>query len=152
METETACVSKLPDKPSALIRVALEDLEKCEKDPRYEINMGRWHERTLTDEDNPDSAKCAVCFAGVVVANRLGLTPDETFRFKAFDYETRSKLLALDEFRCGCWRIALAHMGINEPSEPLEINPFEIAIYRQDPAQFKTDMRALADLLESKGL
>jgi hypothetical protein len=32
----------LPDKPSALIRVALEDMRAMEEDTRYRINMGVW--------------------------------------------------------------------------------------------------------------
>jgi hypothetical protein len=35
---------KLPKKPSALLRLALADLEKAEKSPRVKINMGEWHE------------------------------------------------------------------------------------------------------------
>lgn len=34
---------KLPDKLSTLIRVAVEDAKKIEKDPRYILNMDIWH-------------------------------------------------------------------------------------------------------------
>ena len=36
-------MSELPSKPSQLIRVALADLAKAERDDRYKIDMGIWH-------------------------------------------------------------------------------------------------------------
>ena len=33
----------LPNQPSELLKLALNDLEQVENDPRYDINMGEWH-------------------------------------------------------------------------------------------------------------
>ena len=40
MSTET---SKLPDKPSELILIALKDLRAAEASEKYDINMEDWH-------------------------------------------------------------------------------------------------------------
>lgn len=55
----------LPYLPSALLELALADLEKIEVDPEFEINMGDWFSRP-----RPDS-KCQVCLAGAVMAKTL---------------------------------------------------------------------------------
>jgi hypothetical protein len=143
---ETACVCKLPDLPSALIRVALEDLEKCEKDPRYEISMGDFHFAYQN--------KCYVCLAGAVIAQTLGAGhqrdcgPTALVRM-GMEREARA-MYALDSFRVGRVEEALGYLQIPKPADmPATRAHWH---YSSDPAQFKTDMRALADLLESKGL
>ena len=40
-------MNKLPDKPSELIRLALDDLEKAEKSPTYEVNADKLEEIRL---------------------------------------------------------------------------------------------------------
>jgi hypothetical protein len=53
----------LPDKPSDLLQLALDDLELCEKDRNYTIDMSEWH-----TPSQDESEKCAVCIAGAVIA------------------------------------------------------------------------------------
>ena len=67
--------SKLPDQPSALIRVALDDLKKCMGDPTYEINMAKWH-KPLANQGN--SALCSVCLAGAVLAQTFKIPASES--------------------------------------------------------------------------
>ena len=57
-----SAVATLPDKPSELIRLALSDLEKCEGDSRYEVDMNEWHVPTQKGH------VCYVCLAGSVMA------------------------------------------------------------------------------------
>jgi hypothetical protein len=145
--SDKTCVSKLPDKPSALIRVALEDLEKCEKDERYRIYMADYH---LATSNGP----CLVCLAGVVLAKTIGIPPTETYgptRLAADgNLDNARKLYALDLFRCGSIKAALSDLRIPHP-DGLP-NHHGVTDYDRNPAQFKTDMRAMADLLESEGL
>lgn len=80
-------------KPSELIRVALEDLEKCEADPRYRVDMSLWHE--------PHCGECYVCLAGAVMAQELGVGTTRRACPTSFDEDVRERLNALDGFRRG---------------------------------------------------
>jgi len=75
---------------------ALEDLEACEKDPRYHVNMGIYH---LPENDSP--GVCSVCFAGSVMAKRLGSDPELPAHTHDFDGKTETMLDAIDGMRCG---------------------------------------------------
>ena len=149
-------MSKLPDKPSELIRVALADLEKCEADPRYLIDMDRWHSGIRHDSNEP----CAVCFAGSVMAQRLGA--DHRYYISGpgrFD-EDEGKLHALNAFREG--RIAAGliafygHLPSSQPpgaSDVVESLVDEgISPYAWDPSEFKSDMEALAEAFSERGM
>lgn len=127
----------LPDKPSELIRLALADLEECEKDPRYAIGMVRWHA--------PEDGRCVVCLAGAVMAKSLDAPIDQF----VVPEDDQKALYALDEFRVGNILQALLYMGY--PSSPIENYRF-INRYGTDRDVFKSDMRTLAEDLEKAGL
>lgn len=59
--------TQLPDKPSELIRLALKDLRKTERQFwKYKIDMDIWHSgKTST------LSRCSVCLAGAVMAQTL---------------------------------------------------------------------------------
>lgn len=138
-------MNTLPDKPSELIGLALHDLELCEKDPRYEIDMANWH--------NPhgEDGKCAVCFAGATLAKSLNVHPSEAMEPPDFDEDTEAKLGALNEFRTGDVYEGLYLMGIEYPDDIME-SDVAVVPYITDPEAFKADMRKLADTLEEHGL
>lgn len=143
----------LPTVPSALIRVALKDLEACEKDPKYSICMADWH------SPDPESGMCYVCFAGSVIAKSLKSSPaDMREPADFFSYgdglpnkDLRGPLEALEAFRTGQIAHGLYRMGV-VPSKPVK---FEITVpfaYEENPEAFKATMRELADYLESQDL
>lgn len=139
----------LPDKPSALIRVALADLAKVEADPKYRVDMSEW---VLWDGD---SSPCEVCFAGAVIVGTLGGGPNFTEDFfrshpHLFDSGTSRKLHALDAFRNGYVSLALEHMGIYGRDKVLlnrTLSPYEI-----DRAAWRADMEKLANDLQMVGI
>lgn len=140
---------KLPDKPSELIRVALTDLELCEKDSRFKIGMGAWYV--------PSSTKpiCHVCFAGAVMAMRLGYTQvgvSEIWKKvghpEDFKKEISDKLHALDCFQSGKTDLGLVYMGLGEISFNRET---EIVSYHENSSAFRNSMENLADELEKAG-
>jgi hypothetical protein len=139
-------IKKLPNKPSKLIRAALEDLAACEADPRYKVTMKAcWH--------TPVDGKCKVCLAGAVMAKRLYAPSDRdiTTLNYAYDPHTRKRLLALDDFRSGNIRAGLNHCLI--PVEFKFPDRLPIPDYnKKRPHIFHTAMSALADLLEVNGL
>lgn len=85
----------LPARASDLLDVALRDLQACEQDPRFHIDMGTWF------SPNGDET-CGVCLAGAVMAKSLGqgfsiaLLP-ASFRDPAIE----RALLAINSFRVG---------------------------------------------------
>lgn len=131
----------LPDKASSLIRVALEDMEKCEADGGYVINMGTYH-RSFYD------GTCHVCFAGVVMAQSLNVPKGCTCYPSSFISEpgVTGKLRALDCFRQGHVAAGLEQMGL--PTSGFANNWIG---YSHDD-KFKERMRKLADQLEAAGL
>ena len=80
-------MNQLPDKPSELIRLAIRDMQLCERDPRYNLNMNQWHSGGSSDGERV----CQVCMAGSVMAKTLQV-PIE-------DYEDMIETLFYDKMR-----------------------------------------------------
>ncbi len=143
---------KLPDVPSQLIRVALADLKKAEKSPKYKIDMGIWH------EPMGGMGRCAVCFAGAVMAGSLGAKPDYHCGPLGFGEETAYKLEALDFLRNGeispllraCGEDFERRAEIKE--EFYNTKLANVPQYENNPGQFKQRMAMIAGWLERRGL
>lgn len=143
-------MTTLPDKPSALIRLALADLRKVESMPEtYRVDMDRWH--------HPMLGKCSVCLAGSVIAQTLGedpavdTDPDEI----AADAEGfGDKLSALNSFRVGDTHWGIHTMlGVSAARDlPETLQAALITPYATDPEAFHRDMSRLADDLSAAGL
>jgi hypothetical protein len=135
--------TKLPDKPSALIRLALRDLEKCERSKRYGINMAEWHK---------PNGVCEVCLAGAVMAKTLSVPANvhlDPFAMLPHQDDSARKLIALDYFRCGQVNAGIINMGVTCGRY---IGPERITNYLDNKPQFKKDMRKLAAMLAKEGL
>lgn len=136
-------MSILPDKISELIRVALYDLEQCERDDRYRIEMMDWH---VPDEVGVEDPVCEVCLAGAVMAKRLGISP-HFYAGAGTIQEESHKLTALDALGRGATVEAEICLFLN-----VGIQPREMASYDENrPEPFKGDLRALADEYEAAG-
>jgi hypothetical protein len=135
-------VVTLPDKPSALILLALRDLALVEKDKRYAVDMNNYH--------FPYGKKCAVCFAGAVMAKTFRTRINTRTTPFELPYHHWSKLLALDCLRLGRIREGLMYMDMKKPRWIKSI--VAITDYILDPRAFRKDMEALAMLLASHGL
>ena len=118
-----------------LLNLALDDLEKCEKDPDYLIDMGEWH--------FPYGGKCFVCLAGAMMAKSLGTSPH--YDGSPEDFENCSELQALDCLRCGDVEQAYYVLGIESKVPDRRITP-----YSQSPDAFKKELRQLAKELENE--
>lgn len=133
---------KLPDKPSALIRLALRDLEKCERSSKYKVEMAYWHD---------PNGKCKVCLAGSVIAKTLGVKPNQQLHpDDCTDNDTRRKLFALNAFRLGGIHGGLDEMGIERPNTIPMTVPREF--YKENSTKFKVFMRGVATMLAKEGL
>ena len=126
--------------PSELINTAMIDLEACERDPRYHIEMGLWH--TGTDWDTgPSESICNVCLAGAVMAKTLDVNHRFSHVPDSFDIETEFALRALDFFRVGNIECALEIMNIPMPDELDEL--YFITDHAADYSQFHADMNRM---------
>ena len=135
---------KLPDLPSELIRLALADLEKVERQRKYVVDMAVWH--------SPESKRCVVCLAGSVIAKSLGGAIGDELGPASFDEATEKKLCALDHYRDGEVYAATVKLGREWPENEQLREIVDITEYSEDPDQFHADMHRLADDLEKAGL
>lgn len=130
-------MDRLPDKPSELLLLALEDLQKVESDPRYVVDMGAWHS---------PNGKCRVCLAGAVMAGKLGVTPDQSMTPSRLPEAL--KLRALDFLRVGEIDLALRTLGyyarFGTHGTP--------ASYHSNRRGFYVDMLGLVGILQAEGL
>jgi hypothetical protein len=144
--------AQLPNKPSGLIRLALEDLKKCLANPDYEIDMDVWHSPT-------DEGTCHVCLAGAVMAQTLRLEPDGDL--SPYDLVTKyhmpqevvDKLRAINSLRLGMVEFGLDAMGIDIAESGLALDKYyTITAYADDVEQFQQDLHELANTLERQGV
>jgi hypothetical protein len=137
-------MTNLPKKPSKLLALALGDLEKCEQDDRYVIDMQTWH---ITHGDG-----CHVCLAGAVLAQSLGCKPDEDPDFNDDYYFEALQLYALNEFRNGNIHTGFMQLDMldmfDKSSLPASV---PVCTYRYSPWLFKNQMREIVELLEGAG-
>lgn len=132
---------KLPDKPSALIRLALRDLAKVERSKNYRVHMSTWHDGT--------GGVCAVCLAGAVMAKSLNCNRAEYLLPSNLPYPLNSKLGALNFFRIGQIEEGLAVMQVFR--KVFFPNRY-IVRYQDDSLKFKSDMQQLARDLAAANL
>jgi len=148
----------LGKKPSTIIRRALDDLKAVEKNPKYCVDMGAWHEPRYDDRAIGPEPVCAVCLAGAVIANRLHADPNDDLSPGMIGMISRSqdlanKLDALDDFRMGNVHTALDTMGKLTPRALIEV-PDDVTVppYNVNRAGFKRALRRIAAKLQSVGL
>ncbi len=112
----------LPKKLSDLIEVALYDLEKCEADPKFKIEMSTWFDK-YTDKNG---VHCEVCFAGAVLAQTIPYKVKDikhrSFEFCFNDIEDSigKKLQALDHVRNGDMQGAFEEFDIDIKDQKYE--------------------------------
>lgn len=132
----------LPQKPSKLIRRALQDLEAVERSPKYSVHMGFYHSPRAIDD------ACAVCFAGAVIA-RAGNKTNRWLDPDQFPPATRAKLYALDQFRRGHVAEGIFKLLAYPEDVPIDARAdMHVPEYDANPAGFKSALREMATRLE----
>ena len=134
--------------PSELIRVALIDLELCEKDDKYFVSMNSWH-HPYKKEDI-----CYVCLAGAVMAKSLHMNRARFGEPCDFPRQISLKLRALNWLREGRvtkgMSVYFESMGDNIIPK-IMLEDVSVTPYWANPHNFKVDMHDLADALEKEG-
>jgi hypothetical protein len=145
--------TKLPDKPSELLMVAMIDLEAIQNSPQYRLNMGEWHTPT------PDGF-CEVCFGGSVMAKSLNFGPGvNAHPLLTNDAILDRKLRALDAFRCGDLNLAFSYLHIAMPAFTIsEDHQENTAIFgdlmnlsKDHIEEWKLHMQDMIGVLEAEG-
>jgi hypothetical protein len=165
--TDFKLTKHLSDVPSELLQQALDDLEKVEADPRYIVDMCRWHQ-PLEDQ------RCAVCLAGAVLAGS-GLSYTIDWRHIEFNVNIERKLGVIDSLRTGDARSAICSLHhASAPGSMLRTkygdgdsiyasfdNVFEqlpqgldraVTPYSDNPAKWRAEMVQLVADLRANGL
>ena len=151
----------LPDTMADLLEMALGDLEACEADPQYRINMSTWLQKTPRG--------CQVCLAGAVIAQRVPPEAIETclegrVRLSSpwklpYGEVVAAGLTALDEMRR--YHFGVAFLGFYDvdiddhrygAAWQLEDRFAGSPSYAENPAAFKRAMRAAVTALREAGL
>lgn len=147
---------RAPRKLSAAIRLGLADLAKVERSDKYEVDMSTWYRAR--------GSKCAVCFAGAVMAKTLNAVPleddDDSVAWRdRFGTAWEGVIFALDAARQGFVGCAMSDMNPKKPHEPFfklgdeYLKQFGYPpAYDEDPAGFRKSMRQMAKWLEARGL
>lgn len=152
----------LPNKLSALLRLALEDLNMVEQSPKYDVDMGEWHRPVVRQygDNVPPLHTCIVCLAGAVMTRALN--EEEQYDPQEFDDDTVSKFDALDFLRHG--HIEAAYLMLFPATDMVEeastirmlhergLRSRIITRYAHGPEQFRSQLHKLADDLEKAGL
>lgn len=153
----------LPKVMSKLIDIAIDDLEKVEKDKCYVVNMSDWHSPEIGQFG--DDGHCSVCFAGSVMAMSLGVCMIKT---RAPEHDelrgNAQQLLAINDLREGDIDDAASRLRITKRDKEKFAEKFgedrdydgllkrSVVAYEHDPKKFKLQMRKLADDLRKVGL
>lgn len=136
--------TKLPEKLSDRILIALEDLEACEADPDYGIDMGDWHVPPIEGI----TETCDVCLAGGVMARRLKVPIDAYAEPYMFPRPIEEQLLELNQIRMG--RVYdldgedIYSLGESDALAQMSRNP-------DDFHEWKTHMLAIVGRLQAEG-
>ena len=152
----------MPDKPSEGIRLALSDLELCEKHPKYEINMYVWHSPKDFDDDE---SICEVCLGGAILARKED-NPKYIISPTSDELEGDGKILSMESFRRGFVSTGVMRYCFSDGPFPLseKIDKIEEFAkideyyrkrwvdYKLSPKRFKKNLFDIADKLEALGL
>ncbi len=150
-------MKKAPKKLSVAMRIALNDLRKVERDPKYKVSMSVWHEPPNRDSFAP---KCTVCFAGSVMAKTCELPRDTDYYNFTFPEDWQNVFSALNKARQGKLEDALDLLGrgfraVSKIRHLFSTNLYagtvEVTSYKENPVQWRKDMFKIVHELEAVG-
>jgi hypothetical protein len=155
---------KLPNKPSELITVALDDLNDAQRHGRI-IDMSVYVEnrrvfrRHSGEEDFITLEVCHVCLAGAVIVERLRKHDDDSELMpQSFPDDVAAKLIALDNFRRGLVYRSCINLLSGRTCEKVSVQLMElenktwVPDFKRDPRGFKMALRTLARRLQKLGI
>lgn len=164
----------IPERLSAVIRLAVADSKKIATTPGYKLDMALWHQPAELEDGSPDdNGVCAVCMAGAVLANSFGLQRNVEFRLTTSEdvpQQVVDLCRTIDRVRLGDMVGAVLYLSYTnpeiQPQVKRDLSPKQVealtkagamvvgdnyAAFRGGRASWETYLEA-ADYLESEGL
>lgn len=163
---------QLPNKPSKLIKLALDDLERS-LNQGHKIDMSHWMKKGAKYNIDGSLMKkevCTVCLAGAVMANTCNVRFDSEAEVHPDRHNVGSynenKLLALNDFRGGNLEMGLSNFYDYDDDKAVEIldqlvskfgqttiNRFHDSIdeFANNETLFILQMSALAEMFKEIG-
>jgi len=135
----------LPNKPSELLKLAMKDLGKCERSPKYNVHMMKWH-------SGFEREACYVCLAGSVMAKTFNEDPKTEHHPGDYDNKTAMKLHWLDDARMG--RV-YHHTDVFSDKIQLKLLSFDhvsFPRYGVNRTLFKAGIRKIVKQLQAAGI
>lgn len=147
-------MKRAPKRLSTAMRIALADIRKVEKDPRYQVNMHFWHRPILSGPLVPggETVRCQVCFAGSVMAKTLDYDPNKSvYGTEEAESGWDKVFTALNYAHIGEVKNALEDLGRN--AEKLKPGQVYIPVFRyeENPVLWRKDMFKIVHMLERMG-
>lgn len=145
-------------KASELIELALSDLLKIERDPRYEINMSVWHSGSL--DTAAGASPCYVCLAGSVLAKTFRIPVRHRIGHGLECYlhpKIRVRMLFLNMVRGGwlaraAYRAQLCGLEVPEEWRSAEAECAPFVPYNRYGDQWLAWMQDLVGFLRHRGM
>lgn len=135
--------TKLPDKLSDLLELALNDCQIVFTSGRYIENMEYWH--------HPKGDRCAVCMAGAVMANTLRVPIEESVDPTHMESDTLERLLAINDMRTG--EMFNAYERLNgrfpTPEDHYVLSEVKERIRREAVNAFRADWSVYREVVET---
>jgi hypothetical protein len=149
-------LQELPTKLSDTLETALSDLELCEKDDKYKVDLDAWHKPSRDEQAGKDI--CSVDLAGAVLAKTLGFPPDFDWEPScAADSPDKSRMMALEYIRMNHITAALEVIDQRRPKaieDEIAGKWIDLPAYdsRNDGKQFKSTLRRNIAMLRTYDL
>lgn len=143
-------IPSIPTTLHELLAQALHDLELCEADPQYEINMDVWH--------HPDEfgRPTQVCLAGAFAAKTLGIPPNERIPWGILTASSRQRraLNAINNIRMHlCFSAAeLLDKTLTSDTYAAIQQHHPVPAYKDNPEGFKRKLAYIAAEFKRAGI
>jgi len=158
---DTGNTPVLPTKPSVLLRLAISDMERLDRD-KYVPSGDHWHVPMYSEfEDAFGNTRfgmaCAICLAGAVMAGTLEVDINKHFEVSNWKESNNvDQLNALNYLRMGLIADALQILGFDSHDkydlpEDIKIEHYEFSNW-DDADKFLGEMDHLAGMLEREGI
>lgn len=139
----------LPNMPSELIRLAINDLMTFELNESFEIRMEKWIEY-LRETDI-----CTISMEGAVMVETLGCNyKNQIDHLKDLPVIESNKIMAINDIRQGDLEVAAIRLSVDKNQQKTNrvMKKWWPISYKHNKERFKDNMLKLASLYEREGL
>ena len=142
----------LPDELSDTIILALAEERKCNRSPKYTVDMNEYHYPIFFGGLQKLNT-CFVCFAGGIISQTLKCPINKSAGPYDFDLSTRNKLISLDDIRRGKIYTGMHnfYLGKRRINYNDSLSNWEVPEYGDSRLEFRKTMKRIAVFLKKEG-